>query len=64
MVLKYYATYGPSDGSKVPLDISKEMTSITVDVDYDKTYTFEIQADTKFGRSGIGKKSWQSHSGR
>jgi hypothetical protein len=39
------------------------MRSVTVDVEFDKQYTFEIQIETEAGRSDATTKSWFSYSG-
>jgi hypothetical protein len=39
------------------------MRSVTIDVEFDKQYMFEIQVETQAGRSDVTSKSWTSHSG-
>jgi hypothetical protein len=62
-VLKYYGNYSASQGSSKTLSISAEIRSVTVDVEFDKQYTFEIQVETQAGRSEVTSKSWTSHAG-
>jgi hypothetical protein len=62
-IRKYYANYSASNESSKMLNISREMTSVTVAVEFDKWYTFEIQIETEAGRSNTTSKTWLSHSG-
>ncbi len=62
-MLRYHGKYRASQGTNKTFNISKEMRSITVDVEFDKPYTFEIQVETEAGRSDVSNKSWFSHSG-
>ena len=48
---------------KEPVDVSTDAVSLTVDVDYDKKYTFEIGIETEAGKSDLATISWLSHSG-
>jgi hypothetical protein len=62
-IRKYYANYSALNESSEMLNIQKKMTSVTVDVDFDKRYTFEIQIETEAGRSNTTSETWLSHSG-
>jgi hypothetical protein len=62
-IRKYYANYSALNESSEMLNIPKKMTSVSVDVDFDKRYTFEIQIETEAGRSNTTSKTWLSHSG-
>jgi hypothetical protein len=62
-VLKYHGNYSASQGTSKTWSISAEMRSVTVDVEFDKQYMFEIQVETRAGRSDVTTKSWTSHSG-
>ena len=62
-LLAYYGNYRASQGVNETLNISKEMRSITVDVEFDKQYTFEVQVETEAGKSDMTNKSWFAHSG-
>ncbi|XP_028410547.1 uncharacterized protein LOC114533244 [Dendronephthya gigantea] len=63
-VKKYYAALvAATVGSKKePVEISTNEKSVTVNVDYDTKYTFEIGLETETGKSGLGKITWFSHS--
>ena len=62
-VLHYHANYRALNETSKPLFVSNVTTSITVDVDYDKYYIFEIQVETQVGKSKIASISWLSQSG-
>jgi hypothetical protein len=62
-ILKYYINYAVLNGSRNSKTVSKEITSITIDVEFEKHYTFEIQAVTQAGIIGVTSKTWFSHSG-
>jgi hypothetical protein len=62
-VLKYYGNYSASQEISKTLSISAEMRYVTIDVEFDKQYTFEIQVETQAGRSDVTSRSWTSHSG-
>jgi hypothetical protein len=62
-VLKYYGNYSASQGISKTLSISAEKSSVTINVEFDKQYTFEIQVETQAGRSNVTSRSWTSHSG-
>jgi PKD repeat protein len=63
-IRKYYANYSASNESSKMLNISREMTSVTVAVEFDKWYTFQIQIETEaYRRSDITSETWISHSG-
>ena len=62
-VLKYYVNYGVVNGSRNSQNVSKEITSITIDVEFEKQYSFEIQAVTQTGIIGMTSKTWFSRSG-
>ncbi|XP_028402584.1 receptor-type tyrosine-protein phosphatase F-like isoform X2 [Dendronephthya gigantea] len=47
---------------KKPVEISTNEKSVTVDVNYDTKYTFEIRLETEAGSSELEKKTWFSHS--
>ena len=62
-VKKYHAyivTVGPKAKS---VDVSRDATSLTVDVDYDTKYTIEIGVETEAGKSEREKITWLSYSG-
>ena len=62
-IRKYYANYSALNESSKMLNIPKEITSVTVAVEFDKRYTFEIQIETEAGRSNTTSETWLSHSG-
>ncbi|CAB4021699.1 receptor-type tyrosine- phosphatase S [Paramuricea clavata] len=62
VVMRYHAIYRVSNGPSETLNVSKEMTSIVIDVEFDKQYTFEIQVVTEAERSDVTSESWFSHS--
>ena len=63
-IRRYYANYSASNESSKMLNISREMTSVTVAVEFDKRYTFQIQIETEaYRRSDITSETWLSHSG-
>ena len=62
-IRKYYANYSALNESSKMLNIPKEMTSVTVAVEFDKRYTFQIQIETGAGRSNTTSETWLSHSG-
>ena len=62
-VLKYHGNYSASQGISKTLSISAEMRSVTIDVEFEKQYTFDIQVETRAGTSNVTSKSWTSHSG-
>ena len=61
-VVKYYASYGASNGKTETLPVSNEAKSITVDVEYNTNYLFEIQVETQGGKSKTASK-WMFLSG-
>ncbi|CAB4001321.1 receptor-type tyrosine- phosphatase S-like isoform X11 [Paramuricea clavata] len=61
-VLKYHGNYNASQGTCKTLSISSEMRSVTIDVEFNKQYTFDIQVETRAGRSDVISRSWISHS--
>ena len=65
-VIMYHTSYRSSEfeGSrKNQSRVSKQRTSITIDVKFDQRYEFAIQVETKAGKSDEATKSWFSHSG-
>jgi hypothetical protein len=62
-IRRYYANYSALNESSKMLNIPKEMTSVTVAVEFDKRYTFQIQIETGAGRSNTTSETWLSHSG-
>ena len=62
-VLKYYASYGASNGKTENLPLSNEARSITVDVEYNTNYIFKIQVETQGGKSKTASTEWLSQSG-
>jgi hypothetical protein len=62
-VLKNHGNYSASKGISKTLSISAEMRYVTIDVEFDKQYTFEMQVETQAGRSDVTSRSWTSHSG-
>ena len=62
-VLHYHANYRALNETSKPLFVSNLATSITVDVDYDKYYIFEIQVETQVGKSKIASIPWLSQTG-
>ena len=62
-VVKYYASYGASNGKTENLPVSNEARSITVDVKYNTNYLFEIQVETQVGKSKTASTKWLSQSG-
>ena len=63
-VLKYYASYGASSGQtkNLPVHVSNDVTSITVDVEYNTNHLFKIQVETQGGKSKTASK-WLSQLG-
>ena len=62
--VKKYHAYQTTVGSKAKsVDVSTDVTSLLVDVNYDTEYTFEIGVETKPGKSDSVTISWLSHSG-
>ena len=62
-VLKYYASYGASNEQIENLSVPNKETSVTVDVEYNTNYVFEIQVETQVGRSKTASTKWLSQSG-
>ena len=62
-VKKYHAYLGTVGSKAKSVDVSTDATSLTVDVDYDTKYTFEIGVETEAGKSDLEKRTWLSYSG-
>ena len=60
---KYYASYHAMNKSSTVLNISNEMTSVTIDVEYGKKYTFQIQVGIDGEKGVLVSRTWISHSG-
>jgi hypothetical protein len=63
-VLKYFINYRVLNGSNNSKNVSNDMTSIAINVEYEKQYIFEIQVVTEPGISNVTSRTWFSHSGK
>ena len=61
--MAYKIYYRALNGSSHSHIISKDITSIVINVEYEKHYTFQIQAVTTTGRSDVATETWFSHAG-
>jgi uncharacterized membrane protein YobD (UPF0266 family) len=62
-VLAYNTNYRALNGSDHPHNVSKDTTFISVNVAYEKHYTFEIRVVTPAGISDMVTETWFSHAG-
>ena len=62
-VLAYNTNYRALNGSDHPSNVSKDTTSITINVEYEELYTFQIRVVTPTGISDVVTETWFSHAG-